>query len=476
MPLFEASSAFDCDQHQLFAYHQSPGAIDRLIPPWEDITVLSSQDSLEVGSKVVLENRMFGLRLKVKAIHVEYEPERLFVDSMEQGPFRRWLHRHQFDPIQNGGSQATSSRLTDHIEFELPLAPVSHIALPWLRSKLAAMFAYRHQVTRDDITALQQLKSLRGSLHDRPRIGITGSSGLVGQRTLELASVMGCEVVRILRRESKPRRQRDPTNVQSAFLDSTEKENSERLEGLDAVIHLAGAGIGDRRWTLSAKQAIYNSRIDTTQQLVHQLQSLARPPRSLVSVSGIGIFGDRATEVLDEYSQPAPRSDFLSSVAQDWESAANGYESTGRVAIARLGVVLHPRLGALPKLLTPMRLGLGGPIGNGKQFWPWIHVDDAANTLLHLAFNGECHGPYHAVSPEAATNRTFMQTLGHVLHRPSLLPMPTFAIKVLLGEMAEPLLLASTHVTTDRLLGSGYRFRFPDLRGAFQNLLGLQGG
>lgn len=468
MPNFEASHTFPCERDILFDYHRARGAIDRLIPPWERVTVLSSQDSLEVGSKVVLENSLFGIRQTWRASHVELDPGKLFVDRIDQGPFRSWLHRHEFDAIAVG-----QSRLTDRIEFELPLAPASHLALGWVRDQLQAMFRYRHCITADDIAAHARLLPLFPP-SENPRIAITGSTGLIGQRTLELASVLGIDVIRVVRAETKSGRQRDPANVRSAKLDLYSAEDRNTLEGLDAVIHLGGASIGDRRWSPRVKQTLRDSRVQSTQKLVDFFRQLDRPPKALVSASGVGIFGDRGDELCREDSQPGPSDDFLVSVAREWEAAAQPFESLGRVAIARFGMVLHPRAGALAKLLTPMKLGLGGPIGSGRQVWPWVHVDDAANILLHLAFQPNCVGPYHVVSPELTTNRQFTQSLATVLHRPAILPMPAMGMKLLLGEMAGPLLLASTKATTERLIASGYQFRFTNLRSAFANLLGRE--
>lgn len=473
MPEFVASTLFSCDRHRLFEYHKAPGAIERLIPPWEDVQVIASRDSLEVGSEVLLRQKVFGIPQQWRARHVEFAPEDLFADTIEQGPFRRWLHRHEFESLPHNASGSAACRLTDRISFELPLAPFSNIALPWVRTKLAAMFAYRHRITADDIAAEQRLSAVRAPSAPPVRIAITGSSGLVGQRVMDLASVLGWQVVRILRPNSAPSRSRDRANVQSVVLDPSKANTAECLEGLDAVIHLAGYGIGEKRWTDSVKQRIASSRIETTQHLTEFLSRLKTPPRILVSASGIGIYGDRGDEPLSEGSASGNASDFLVHVANAWEAAARRFEPVGRVAIARLGVVLHPRAGALSKLLPLARMGLGGPIGTGRQYWPWIHIDDAANILLHLAVQPSIAGVYHVVSPQCPTQRAFAQTLGSVLWRPAFVPAPAFAMRTLLGEMAGPLLLSSTRATTERLISSGYAFRFPKLHHALENLLGV---
>jgi uncharacterized protein (TIGR01777 family) len=362
--------------------------------------------------------------------------------------------------------------LSDRIEYELPLHPLSSIAEPWVQSKLDTMFRYRHRTTQDDLRAMTRLP-IRSHEEGGPwKIAVTGSSGLIGRRVVEMASVFGWQVTRILRPGSRPDRSLFPRTVRSVQLDSGTANGLELLEDLDAVIHLSGYGIAEERWSDSVKRRIRDSRIDGTSTLVGLLGGLRRPPKVLVSGSGMGIFGDAADRVCRE-SDPSG-GDFLGTLARDWEATAQAFSSTGgRVAVARFGMVLHPRFGALAKLLGPFRLGLGGTMGGGGQYWPWVHIDDAANILLHLATQPGCSGPYHVVAPEAVTNREFTRTLAAVLHRPSFLPVPAWVLRLAVGEMAGPLLLSSVRGSTERLLESGYLFRFPMLRDALQHLLGM---
>ncbi len=473
MPVFSASTQLDFPQESVFQYHATRGAIDRLIPPWEAVTIAERTDSLRVGSEVVLVNRQFGISQRWLARHTRLEPNSLFEDTLVRGPFRRWVHEHRFEAIDSH-----RSRLTDSIQFELPLAPLSHVAMPWVRSKLQAMFRYRHRTTADDLSAMQRLSTITDAMpltnakHRPPRIAVTGSSGLIGRRVIEMACVFGWDVVRIVRPGTKLPQGAFPTGVGVAQIESSTDSDRILLEDLDAVIHLSGFGIAEKRWTAEVKKKISDSRMRSTGQLIQFCKSLNQPPRALVSASGVGYFGDAGDRECREDGPPG--TGFLADLASDWESAAMAYEADGgRVALSRFAMVLHPRFGALAPLLTPFRLGLGGPMGSGQQYWPWVHIDDAANILLHLAVNPECNGPYHAAAPEPPTNREFARTLAGVLHRPSILPVPSFALRLLLGEMADSLLLASARTTTDRLLASGYAFRFPTLRGALTALLGV---
>ena len=419
---FRYSSDFTCSVKRLFGYHEQAGAISRLIPPWENIAVAQSNDSLDVGSMVKIQSKLGPLTQNILAKHTEYRPNELFVDEMLSGPFASWKHEHRFESLGDG-----RSKLTDSIQYQLPMAPMSNLFGGWVENKLQAMFRFRHRITADDLCFSQRLKQLGFDPSQRSiKIGISGSSGMIGRRTIELARVLGIEVIRSERPNRKSGQDvRWPRGVQSAAEDQLDA-----FENLDAWIHLGGVGIADRRWSDSYKQSIRSSRVESTSKLVDRLGKLNRPPKVLVCASGVGIYGDRGQELLDERSsvdQGVTGEDFLADVARQWESSARAYENQGgRVALARFAMVLHPRHGALSKLLLPFQLGAGGPMGDGKQYWPWVHVDDAASILLYLAADQRCRGPYNVSAPECLTNRDFSRVLAKVLRRPSWLPAPRF--------------------------------------------------
>jgi uncharacterized protein len=241
------------------------------------------------------------------------------------------------------------------------------------------------------------------------------------------------------------------------------------LEGADAVVNLAGASIADGRWTQERKAAILDSRIDATRSLVAAVRGLRRPPAVLLSASAQGYYGDRADEELTEDS--APSRDFLAGVCIRWEAAAREVSEKCRVVLLRTGIVLAADGGALPKMLLPFKLGAGGPLGSGRQFMSWIHLDDWAGIAL-LALAGErVRGPVNLGSPAPVRNREFASALGRELHRPSLVPTPAFALRLALGEMAQPLLLASTRMVPAVARSVGYRFRYPDVAEALEAVL-----
>jgi uncharacterized protein (TIGR01777 family) len=244
-----------------------------------------------------------------------------------------------------------------------------------------------------------------------------------------------------------------------------------RLDDLDAVVHLAGENIAAGRWSAARKAAIQDSRTVGTRGLCEALARRGHPPRVLVCASAVGFYGDRGEEPLDETS--APGQGFLSRTCQAWEAACDPARAAGtRVVHARFGVILHPRGGALARLLTPFRLGLGGPLGDGRAHMSWVGIDDAVAALLHAIVRPDLEGPVNVTTPRPVTGKALAATLGRVLHRPARLPLPAPVMRLALGELADELLLAGQHVRPVALEGSGFRFDEPDLESALRHLLG----
>jgi uncharacterized protein (TIGR01777 family) len=243
-----------------------------------------------------------------------------------------------------------------------------------------------------------------------------------------------------------------------------------RLEGVEAVIHLAGENISSR-WTAARKAEIRRSRVEGTRRLCESLARLSRAPKVLVSASAMGYYGDRGDEILRE-DFPAG-SDFLAQVCREWEAATEPASRAGvRVANLRFGMILSPAGGALKKMLLPFKLGAGGRIGDGKQYMSWIAIDDAIGAIYHALVTESLRGPVNVVAPAPVTNAEFTRTLARVLSRPAVAPMPAFAARFAFGELADALLLSSQRVAPIRLQQSGYKFRYPELEGALRYLLG----
>jgi uncharacterized protein (TIGR01777 family) len=466
MPTFERSTSIDCERFALYQYHSMPGAINRLIPPWENIRIEKRSDSLAVGSEVILRQSLMGIPVRWLARHTLLDAPESFQDAQVTGPFKSWVHDHSFECSEPG-----RSILRDKIHFESKFGVLGALTHPFIRGKLNAAFEYRHRTTQEDLRLQRFLISHVG--YRKLRIAVTGSTGMIGRRLVDLLSVLGHKAICILRPQSTFNQNDFPIGVTSVVWDSRSGFSSQELvNGLDAVIHLSGQGIATSRWSDSVKKSIRDSRVKGTKDLVRDLSDLASPPKAFVCASGVGYYGDRGSQILDE-SFPSGN-DFLAELARDWESAAQEFEQSGnRVSIGRLGIALHPRYGALAKLITPFRLGLGGRVGSGRQYWSWIHLDDAAAGFIYLAVNPASAGPYNLVAPEQTDNQSFTRALAKALHRPAVLPIPAFAARLILGEMADAMLLASARANCGRLLTEGFPFRAPTLESCFHQILGV---
>jgi uncharacterized protein (TIGR01777 family) len=439
---------------ETFDWHNRQGAFLRLTPPWEHVR-LERQGALRDGERTVIRLRMFpGYWKKWVAEHAECIVGRQFCDDQIEGPFKFWEHLHQFEPT--GPDTCT---LEDRIEFALPGGALGAMLLegPIVRS-IARMFAYRQRQTRDDLHDHHQYQ-------ERPRMKvlISGATGLVGSALSAFLSTGGHTPVRL--------------NRPSGATDGAHWDPDRGIapphefEGFDAVIHLAGENVAGGRWTAARKRRIVESRVPPTRILCETLAKLKSPPKVLLCASAVGYYGDRGDELLDESS---PRgAGFLADACVDWEAACEPARAAGiRVCNMRLGVVLAGNGGALPNMLPPFKLGLGGEIAGGKHWMAWVAIDDVVGAFHHALMTDSLSGPVNVVAPRAVTNTEFTKTLGHVLRRPTIFAMPRFVARTIFGEMADELLLASQHVVPQRLQETRYEFRFPNLEGALRHVLG----
>jgi uncharacterized protein (TIGR01777 family) len=294
---------------------------------------------------------------------------------------------------------------------------------------------------------------------------VTGASGLIGKRLVAALQARGQRVLRAVRREV-----RDPSK-EFRWDPARGEIDRDKLTGVDAVVHLAGANVAGQRWTAAYKKVLLDSRVNGTRLISETIASLDPKPHVLACASAIGYYGDRGDEFVDETSSSG--AGFLPEVCLQWEGACQPVRDAGiRVANMRIGVVLSPEGGALAKMLTPFKLGLGGVIGSGQQFISWIALDDVVRAIEHTLDHDPLAGPVNLVAPKPATNYDFTKTLGKVLSRPTIFPMPAFAAQLAFGEMAEELLLSSTRVAPRALDQSGFEFQYADLEAALRHLLG----
>lgn len=456
---YQASVDVRASRPDLFSYHGRPGCLGRMIPPWESVQIESTDDSLDVGSRVVLKARVLGVPVRWVAEHTERVDNERFVDIQVGAPCKSWTHTHIFHELS--GTERTppnlaGSRLVDQVDYQLPGGAIGELLGEGLiRRRLETMFAYRHRVLTDDLQLMAD--------HPLPsaRIAISGSTGLVGKALGQMARVLGHQTVSLVRGD------RASENQIAAW---SGDESARDFSGIDTVVHLAGKPIAKGRWNDAVKADIIRSRVEMTRSLCESIAKSSEPPRTLVCASATGIYGDRGDEELTESS--AVGSGFLADVAEQWEAAcAPAVDAGVRVVHARFGVILSPQGGALRSSLTPAKL-CGGRLGSGSQWWSWIALDDAIGAIYHMIANQTIAGPVNVVAPNPVRNTDFASTLGNVIGRPALFPAPAFGLRLAMGEMADALLLASSKVLPQQLCSSGYRFRFAELEDALAYMLG----
>lgn len=446
--------------NELFAWHTRPGAFERLQPPWAPAKVVARQGTIRDGDVAVVRIPMGPLPLTTRwvARHFDYVEGERFSDEMVEGPFKKWHHVHRVEPID-----ATRSALVDDIEYDLPLRPFSSIGEgPLVRDQLGRTFAYRHAVMREDLR-------LHAALALAPkRVLITGATGLVGSQLAALLTTGGHEVIRLARAPETDRAGQIAWDPRKSFA-----PGDARLEGIDVVIHLAGENVGAGRWTEARKARIRDSRIGPTRLLAEALARMERKPEAFLCASAVGWYGDRGDEILDE---SAPAADtFLGRACAEWEAAADPARAAGiRTVHLRLGVVLSPQGGALAKMLPPFLAGVGGPFGDGRQWLPWITIDDVVGAFLFAMGTPSLAGPVN-ICQEPVRVGDFAKSLGRVLSRPAFIPAPAAALRLAFGEMADALLLASVRTVPTRLREAGYRFRHGTVEEGLRHLLGRVG-
>lgn len=344
-----------------------------------------------------------------------------------------------------------TTSLEDRVQY---VQPSIWLPVAWTERRLQKLFAYRHRLIANDLACV--LKYPQAPL----KLLVTGSTGLVGSELTAFLQAAGHSVLEVSRSKEQ-----GPNTI---WWDSvTGQIDLDRLEGLDGVFHLAGENIAGR-WTETKKEHIRDSRIVGTLRLVEALSRLKTPPKTFLCASAIGYYGDQGATLLNE--QAPSGSDFLANVCKDWETAANRYIG-GRVASLRFGVILSPAGGALGKMLIPFRLGLGGRMGCGDQYMSWIGIDDVLYQSYHVLMTSSIQGPVNMVAPFSVTNKEFTPILGKILHRPTLLPIPAFAIRSIFGEMGQATMLASIRAQPAVLETTKSEFAYPTLDQALQHLL-----
>ena len=456
--IFKKVSRINAPVEDVFRWHERPGALERLSPPWEPLDVISKGPGIDVGTRVEMNVKAGPLPAKIRwvAEHTLYEKDRMFQDRQVKGPFKRWIHTHTFTRV---GENETL--LEDQIDYALPVYPFGNLfGGRSIKKQLDRIFRYRHTTTAQDL-ADHLSRPNREPLH----ILMSGASGVVGSSLIPFFTTGGHRVTRLVRRTNLRDENERFWDPQKGVLDLQDTDN------FDVVIHLSGENIGQGWWTPQKKKRIIDSRNMTTSLIAETIARLKKPPRAFLCASAIGYYGDRGNEVMTEENECG--ADFISNVCDEWEQAAFPAQEKGiRTVLLRIGMVLSPVGGALKRLLPSFNLGLGGKVGSGEQYMSWISMDDMIGTIYHAINDATLSGPINIVAPDPVSNLELVRTLGRVISRPSLFTLPAWLIKLVFGEMGQEILLASTRVKPEKMTTAGYRFRHPDLEGALRHLLG----
>lgn len=462
-PRFVAESMLPHSPEEVWDWHSRPGAFERLAPPWQRLKVLAKKGGIAEGDTLTMKVWRGPIGIRWHAVHGPAEPPHRFSDTQASGPFAFWHHIHRFEP----GPTPGSTWLRDDVTWRLPGGALAHWLLgPMFKRDFEQMFRFRHARTALDL----QRHTLIGV--EPMRIAITGASGLVGRALVPFLTTAGHTVQRLVRRA--------PQGTDEIRWDPARGEvDLAALEGVDVVIHLAGENVGEGRWTPERRRLILDSREQGTRTIATALAKLTRKPRVFISASASGFYGEQAegpTAVALDESAPAGTG-FLADVCKAWEAAAEPARAAGiRVVHPRIGVVLDPGGGALQKLLTPFKMGVGGKVGNGRQWMSWISLDDLVGLLAFVIGNENISGPINAVAPGAVEQKDFATVLGRVLSRPSFMPLPAFAVKAMFGEMGQSLLLGGVRLKPGVAENVGFRFAHADLEAALRFMLGRQKG
>jgi uncharacterized protein len=454
--LVEFRSEYPCSANELYTWHGRKGALERLLPPWEKISVIARHGGIEPGGMVELEMHAGPLPYLFRARHVDNVVGKMFRDIQEKGPFSSWSHTHYFSDSAQG------ALLQDQLEYVLPV----HRLLPGfikghVERSLQQLFRHRQTVLREDI-----------NLHRRSsttpmKILVTGASGVIGRDLLPLLTTGGHQVFTLVRRRPDPAKDEifwDPTK---GILQESE------LPDIDGVIHLAGEYIGLERWSKEKKRRVIDSRIQGTGLLAKTLATRTRPPQVFLCASAVGYYGDGKDTLIDEHQPPG--NDFISEVCRLWEKGTEPARDAGiRTVFMRLGVGLTPRGGALQRILANSHLGCIRRFGGGGQYISWISRDDMVAAMLHCLTCPLLDGPVNITAPEPVTNAELMRTIARVMRRPLLFPLPGWFLKMIYGQMASEILLSGCRVSSQKLQDSGFIFRHPTLETALRSLLGKE--
>ena len=454
MPSFVKESRFAISADELYRYHTRPGAFSRLTPPWEPVVLEGSDTAIHPGDERTLRLGKRRLSIPWVARHEDFVEGRQFVDVMVEGPFRAWKHTHRFEPDE----QEAGCCLVDQIEYKLPLN------LPFGRmidAKLQRMFTYRHRQTARDLERIVAYPGPASGTGPSFRVGITGSRGLVGSALTSFLGVAGHQAFPLSRGSKVPK---------NGALWWPEPD-TQAMEGMDAVVHLAGESIA-QLWTQNVKDELYYSRVEGTKRLCRALAGLKNPPKVLVCASAVGYYDFNQPGPVGEWGVPGR--DLLAEICRDWEAATSIAEEAGiRVCHLRVGLVVSSGGGIFGLQFPVFGLGLGAVLGNGAQMQSFIDRDDLVAAIYHLINREDLSGPFNGTAPYPISQKVTAQALAAAVKRPLIFRVPEAPVRMMLGAQAD-LLFKGLAVLPERLIESGFTFHAPTLWDSLVHQLALR--
>jgi len=442
---------------EVFEWHLRDRMVERCIPPTEKVELLYTKGRPnQIGSKVAVRIKFLGLFSFKQVLNYTHVIENeSFTRDQVEGVFNEYHYKTMITPQGDH-----TSEIIDQFEFKLPFPSLlSPLVNQYLKKRIGKFLSYKHQLIDHDIGMMKKYP------FQKPyKILISGSHGLIGKNITHFLEFMGHDVYHLNRTHSDKEKEVvwDPESG---------KCNLFEFEGFDVVIHLAGENIGKGHWTKKKKEKVLKSRSLGTKHLAEVIQKLSNPPTVFISASAVGYYGNCGSELLNEQSPPG-KSLFISDVCMQWEKASRELEAKGiRVIRTRFGVVLSGGGGMLKQMLRFFKWGLGGKIGNGHQYMSWVAIDDVVGALYHMMMTPEMKGAVNVVSPHPVPNDIFSKKLSQVLKKWQGPPLPEFAVRALLGQKGEELLLSSTRVDPECLFKSGYTFLYPKLSQALEHVI-----
>lgn len=460
---FSKASFFSVPKRTLFEFHERKDAFSLLTPASAKVEVESTASTLAPSDDVVRFAARFGpLRFRFENVHTVYEPFDLFVDEQRKGLFSEWRHEHRF--VEAGWDKEPASMLIDEIVYAHPLL---FLFEPFVRHRLGKLFEHRHRITAREVLGASAKPEDVG----RARIVVTGATGIIGGRIVEILREKGVHVVAFVRDVDRATELlgTEVTCVHWNLHKPNEGDWKRHLSDADGVVHLAGTPLFSRRWSAAFKREMEESRTLGTRQLVDGIIESERKPRVFVSASALGYYGTAPDRVVDEDSEPGD--DLLARICLNWEHEAKRLDGHGvRSVQVRIGIVLSRQGGVLEQLMPLFKLGMGATMGDPHPYINWIHVEDVARIFAMALFHDGIEGPIVAAGPNPVRNREFARAIARSLGRPALLRLPVPVLKLVIGEAGE-YASGGPRANVTRVQSAGYRFFFSDLDRALANLV-----